>query len=310
MLAALLGLVVVQDGVSPDLLEYRPSGRLAGTLEVGPGGGFENLLTLWSAKMKEHHPDLRGGQPGPSWTTTPQALIKGTCRLGLLARRWTDTELEDFQFYWGYSPVQLAVGADAVAVVVHPENPIRDLLLADVDAIFSSTRRRGGKPVRIWGNLGLTGEWNQRPINLYGPGKDSPARSAFVGRALQGGSLREGIKELPDAKSVLLAVAEDPCGIGYVNAAARTEELRALPVRPSADAPAVELQPETVVSLSYPLAWRIYMSVRKVPGRPLEPQVGEFLKMILSRDGQVILAAEGLVPVTGRFARKELSKLK
>src|SRR6185295_7912006 len=163
----LLGLVALQDRVSPDLLDYEPSGTLSGTLQLGPPQGFENLLTRWADRMKEHHPDLRGGKIEGTALSTPKALISGSSRFGILARRWTESELDEYRQRWDCHPLELVVGGDALAIVVHPENPIRSLLLDQVDALFSSTRRRGGKAIRTWGDLGLEGEWNQRPIHPY-----------------------------------------------------------------------------------------------------------------------------------------------
>jgi len=306
----LLSLVAVQDRVSPDLLDYQPSDQpIKGTLELGPANGFETLLTLWGDRMKQHYPDLRGGKIDQR-SSTPKALTMGTSRIGILGRRWTEAEVEDFRLHWGYVPTEIAVGTDALSIVVHPENPISSLPLDLLDAIFSSTRRRGGREIRTWGDLGLDGAWKSRPVIPYGTGKDSSARGRFQERVLQGGAYQDGVKEAAGAGGVLLGVAEDPCGIGYVGGLVRPDSVRVVALRLAAGSPAVEPQSETIQSLSYPLAWRIYITVRRIPGLPVDPDLAEFLKMILSRDGQTIVADEGLVPVTGRFARKELLKLK
>jgi phosphate transport system substrate-binding protein len=308
--AVLLGLVSLQDRVSPDLLDYQPTGSFSGTLELGPANGFETLLTRWADRMKQHYPDLRGGKTEGTPLSTPAALIAGSSRLGILARRWTDSELDDYRQRWDCQPYEIVVGGDALAIVVHPENPIRSLLLEQIDGVFSSTLRRGGRSVRTWGDLGLDGEWKQRPINPYSSGKETPARRQFQERALKGGQFREGVKEVSGSAALLQVVSEDPCGIGYLGGDLRPESIRVVPLQPSAGAPGVEPQPDSILSLSYPLAWRIYMNVRKTARGPIDPELMEFLKMILSRDGQAILAGEGFAPVTGRFARRELLKLR
>lgn len=308
IVAAVLAAVALQDRVSPDLLDYQPTGQLKGALELGPGKGFESLLARWAERLKQHHPDLRGGKIEPTTLSTPQVLISGAGRFGLLARRWSDTEIEDFRFHWGYAPLQIQVGCDALSIVVHPENPIRALSLEQLDSIYSSACRRGGKMFRTWGELGLSGDWSQRPINSYATGKDPILRAQFQDLALQGAPLRDGVKELAGVRAVLAAVAEDPCGIGCVRAGALPESARAVSLRPSPAAAGVEPQPESIVALTYPLSWRIYADVRKVPGSPLDAELAEYLRMILSRDGQCVLADEGLVPITGRMARKELLK--
>src|SRR5262245_3658864 len=134
----LLLLAALQDRVSPDLLDYQPSDEpLKGTLELGPGAGFETLLTLWADRMKHHYPDLRGGKVDATSLNTPKALISGKSRIGIMARRWSEGEAEDYRLRWGYLPTEIAVGNDAISIVVHPENPISTLPLDVLDAIYS-----------------------------------------------------------------------------------------------------------------------------------------------------------------------------
>jgi phosphate transport system substrate-binding protein len=307
---ALLLLFALQERVSPDLLDYQPGEQLKGALELGPPGGFENLLNRWADRMKAHHPDLRGGKPTTVKVSTPQALIEGASRIGIMSRRWTTEEAEDFHLQWGYHPTWFTVAGDGIAIVVHPENPLRGLLLEQVDGIFSSTRRRGGKPVRSWGDLGINGEWKGRPVHVFGQSKESPVRINFQGRVLQGSAFVEGVQELTGDDAVLAAVAEDPCAIGFVRATSKSEGARTVPIASAEGSPAVEPQSEHILAMTYPLSWRISLAVRKGPRWPPEPEIAELLKMIFSRDGQTVVAEEGLVPVTGRFAKKELLKLK
>jgi len=227
-----------------------------------------------------------------------------------MSRRWTGVEVEDARFYWGYAPVEVVVGAEAIALVVHPSNPIRAILLDDVAPIFSTARRRGNSPVRTWGDLGVGGDWSGRPVNLYIPGKNSALRTVFQERALRGETLQAGAREISGAAALLAAVAEDPCAIGVVGAGIRSDHCRMVSLRASADGPEVAPDRDSILSLSYPLAWRIYLSVRKTPGAPLSPLLAEFVKMILSRDGQDIVAGEGMVPITGRMAHRDLKRLK
>src|SRR5688572_11531551 len=308
--AALLCFAALQDGVSPDLLEYEPAGELRGEFVLGPGEGYERLLERWAARLKEQHPDLRGGLAASKSDPTAKAMAAGVSRFGLMTRPWTDDELDEFRIHFGYLPKSIVVGGDALRIVVHPDNPLLALSLEELDAVFSATRRRGGKERRAWGELGLDGDWKQLPIRAYGLAKDARLRPALQSRALLGGKFREDVRELADVASLLSAVAEDPCAIGYVGGAGGSDQVRVVPLRPAADQPAVPPDRESILSLSYPLAWRISLSLRKHPKKAVDPDLGEFAKLILSRDGQVIAADEGLVPVTGRFARKELLKLK
>ena len=309
-LISLIIVLALQERVSPDLLDYQPSGPLKGALELGPPGGFDTLLSRWGDRMKAHHPDLRGGSPVEAKMSTPQALTEGVARLGILSRRWTTEEVEEFHLAWGYHPVYFHVAGDGLTILVHPDNPLRGLQLDQVDAVFSSTRRRGGKPVRTWGDLGVGGDWSAKPVHLVGQHKESRVRTDFQGRVLQGGAFMEGLQQLSGDDAVLSAVSEDPCAIGFVRSSARTDGARTVPISPVEGTPAVEPTSENILALTYPLSWRITIAVRKGPRWPPDPEIAELLKMVLSRDGQTAVAEEGLIPVTGRYAKKELSKLK
>jgi phosphate transport system substrate-binding protein len=308
-LAVLLGVVAFQERLSPDLLDYEPLSSLSGSLELGPPLGFENLLTRWGNRMKQHYPDLRGGQTESTPLSTPRALTTGSSRFGVLPRRWSENELEDFRIQWGYYPIEIVVGADAIRLVVHPDNPIRSLTLGQLDSMFSSGCRRGGKAIRSWGDLGLFGEWKQRPLALYGMVKGTPAWSIFKDRVLQGGGFDESVREQSSAENVLLRVADDPCAIGYLSGGVRSGDVRVVPLPSASGGAAIEPRPDTILTLSYPLAWRLYVDLRRSLRGTWDPELVEFVKMILSLDGQSILATEGLVPISGRAARKELQKL-
>jgi phosphate transport system substrate-binding protein len=251
----LLALAPCQERPSPDLLEYQPVGTLKGKLELGPPAGFEGLLTRWADRMKQHYPDVRGGQIESTPFNTTKALITGSSRIGLLTRRWTEWEAEDFRIQWGTYPVELAVGGDAIRIVVHPENPIRAISLEQLDSIYSSVRKRGGKPVQTWGDLGLPGEWKRQPVRLHGVARGSAAQREFQQRVLQGGTFQEGLREHSAAGSVLATVAEDPGAIGYLSGVARSDEIRVVPVQLGPGAPAVEPKAETILSLSYPRSY-------------------------------------------------------
>jgi len=309
ILAALLVSAALQDPLSPDLLEYQPAARLRGTLQLGPAPGFENLIEGLAERLKQHHPDLRGGQAPATTSSTPQAMTKGGYRLGLLGRRWTGSEVSDFRFQWGYRPTELVIAIDAFSIVVHPDNPIRQLSLEEIETIFSSAERRGNRPLRTWGDLGLNGEWKQQRITLYGMDKQSSGRRAFQERALRGAEFAAGVRD-GSGKAVLNAVAEDPGAIGFVRGCQELGQCRAVPLRPLGGAAGVEPKPESVLAFSYPLAWPVYVAVRKEPGEPLDPETAEFLRLVFSRDGQSVVADAGFLPITGMTARQESLKLK
>jgi len=298
-----------------DVPDYKPVAPMKGALSLGPDGGFESLLGLWTQRLKSYHPDLRVPVPErkPS-LSTPKAMTSGAARWGLMGRRWSDLELEDFQVYWESPPIELIVAADAVAIVVHRDNPVRGLKLEELEAIYSSTRRRGSPAIRTWGDLGLGDAWKNRPVHAFGIKADSTpvpiARNVFVDRVLQKGSFRSDVKELSGLQTVLLAVSEDPLAIGFVTFSTQSNGVRQVPLLPSDGGKAVDPTRDNILNLSYPLAWQIRLSYYDSPRLPLEPSLRELVALILSRDGQSIAAEEGYVPISGPIARKQMKLLK
>jgi phosphate transport system substrate-binding protein len=314
MLPFVVALAAAQPVLDSDVPDYHPSTTLKGTLSFGPDGGFEHLLGLWAEKLKTYHPDLSGPTyPRTNPALVPEAMLVGVARCGMLTRAWTGREVAEFKDYTGSLPIELIVGADAVTIVVHRDNPLRGAKLDDLDAIFSSTQRRASRAVRTWGELGSGDSWKGKAIHVYvlkaGEASSSPARQVFIDRVLDRGQIRDDAKELVGAEAVLQAVAEDPLAIGFVPYRAGSKNVRVVPLL-SADGVVQEVEKDAILNLTYPLAWQLRLCYRNDRGSVLEPSLREFLALILSRDGQTILAEEGYVPISGPIARKQIKLLK
>jgi phosphate transport system substrate-binding protein len=296
-----------------DIPDYHPIGSLKGAISFGPDGGFDKLLGLWTTRLKGYYPDLRGPDAGRKATlTTPRAMINGTAQCGLMSKSWSVGERDEFRDAWGSTPVELIVGADGVTIVVHRDNPLRSLKLDDLDGIYSATRNRGSRAIRTWGELGLGNAWKGKPIHAFGMKADTAtiARGVFVERVLQRGTFRQDVREVDGAQGVLLAVAEDPLAIGFVTFSAPSTLVRLVPLQTSEAAAEPDLTREQILNLSYPLAWQIRLCYAKSADEPLTPPMRELLALILSRDGQTIVADEGYVPISGPMARKQTKLLK
>ena len=137
-------------------------------------------------------------------------------------------EIDQFEAKYGYKPTQIRTSYDALAVYVNKDNPLEKLTLAQVDAVFSKTRRRGGKNVNTWGDLGLTGDWASRPVSIYGRNSASGTYGFFKEHVLQTGDYRDTVKEQPGSASVVQGVTEDRFGIGYSGIGYKTSGVKAL----------------------------------------------------------------------------------
>jgi len=147
---------------------YKKTSGVTGSLSSVGSDTLNNLMTLWRRASRRpterEDPDRREGS-----STAPPALISGTAQLGPMSRAMKPTEIDEFEKKYGYKPTQVRVAIDGLAVYVHKDNPITQLTMEQVDAIFSKTRKHGAaKEITTWGDLGLTGEWATKPISLYG----------------------------------------------------------------------------------------------------------------------------------------------
>jgi len=192
---------------------------------------MNNLMTLWAETFRRSYPNVKIQIEGKGSSTAPPALISGTAQLGPMSREMRQSEIDQFEQKFGYKPLQIKTSYDALAVYVNKDNPIKHLTLAQVDAIFGKSRRRGfGTNITTWGQLGLTGEWANRPISLYGRNSASGTYGFFKEHVLKNGDYKDTVKEQPGSASVVQGVSEDRYGIWYSGIGYRTSGVRAVPL--------------------------------------------------------------------------------
>src|ERR1041385_802711 len=126
-----------------------------------------------------------------------------------MSREMSSSEVDKFEAKYHHKPTRIRVALDGIAIYVNKDNPIKELTFKQLDGIFSSTRKRGGKEVTTWGDLGLTGEWASKPISLYGRNSASGTYGFFKEHALDKGDFKNTVKEQPGSSSVVQGVAED-----------------------------------------------------------------------------------------------------
>lgn len=272
---------------------------------------MNNEMALWLEGFKKHYPSVSIEIEGKGSGTAPPALIAGTAQFGPMSRKMKSTEIDEFEKKFGYKPTEIATSIDMLAVYVHKDNPIKSLTMQQVDAIFSSTRKGGNSTdIVTWGDLGLTGEWATKPISLYGRDSASGTYGYFKEHALFKGDFKPTVKEQKGSSFVVQAVAGDKYGIGYSGIGYMTADVRAVPLAPDTSTPAVEAAPEKAYSGEYPLARFLYIYVNKKPGEKLDPLSHEFLRYVLSSDGQADVIKDGYFPLTAKLAEGQVAKLK
>lgn len=303
-LTAFAGPARVDEALAP----YQRVEGVSGNLNSIGSDTLNNLMALWAEGFRALYPNVNIQVEGKGSSTAPPALIEGTAQLGPMSRPMKSSEIDAFEARYGYKPTEIRVAIDALAVFVHKDNPIQGLTLQQVDSIFSSTRKLGGPDIATWGQLGLPGDWANRPISLYGRNSASGTYGFFKDHALAKGDFRATVKEQPGSSSVVLGIAGDLYGIGYSGIGYASAGVRALPLGETADA-FFEASPENCISGDYPLARFLVVYINKKPGEPMDLLTQEFLKFVLSRSGQEVVVKDGYYPLPAEVVAEELAKL-
>ena len=305
--AGLAATAHAQQKVDPGVAAYAKTSGVSGNINSVGSDTMNNMMTLWAESFSKLYPNIKVQVEGKGSSTAPPSLIAGTAQFGPMSRAMRSTEIDQFEAKYGYKPTQIRTSYDALAVYVNKDNPIEKLTLAQVDAAFSKTRKRGGKAVTTWGDLGLTGDWASRPISLYGRNSASGTYGFFKEHTLKNGDYKDGVKEQPGSASVVQGVTEDRYGMGYSGIGYRTSGVKVVSL---AEAAAYsDGNYADVVSGKYPLNRFLYIYINRAPGKPLDPLVKEFVKFILSKEGQEVVVKDGYLPLSPEIVKQELAKV-
>ena len=290
--------------------DYQPVQGVSGSVKSIGSDTMNNEMTLWIEGFKRFYPNVEIATEGAGSGTAPPALIDGTAQFGPMSRLMKSDEIDKFKQKFGYAPTGIPTSLDMLAVYVHKDNPLASLTLQQVDAIFSKSRKGGlDHEIRTWGDLGLTGEWANKPISLYGRNAESGTYGYFKEHALFKGDYKDEVKEMPGSSAVVNGVAGDKYAIGYSGIGYKTADVRAVPLAADAKAKAVEALPEHAYSGEYPLGRFLYLYVNKQPGVELDPLRREFVRYVLSKPGQEAVVKEGYLPLPAKVAKQALESV-
>lgn len=317
MAAALTALVAVSNStafaeakVDENLRDYTVASGVSGNLSSLGSDTLANLMTLWAEDYKRFYPNVNIQIQAAGSSTAPPALTEGTANFGPMSRKMKDKEIASFEEKYGYKPTAIPVAIDALAVFVHKDNPIEGLSIQQVDAIFSSTRKCGARDViNTWGDLGLTGEWSRKDLQLFGRNSVSGTYGYFKKKALCKGDFKSNVNEQPGSASVVQSVTQSLNGVGYSGIGYKTTGIRALPLSKGGSKKYVEATSETAISGKYPLARFLYVYTNKHPNKALPPMEAEFVKLVLSKVGQKVVVKDGYIPLPAKVADKTLKSL-
>jgi phosphate transport system substrate-binding protein len=296
--------------LDPTLKGYIKVTGVSGNLNSIGSDTLNNLMTLWAEGFRKQYPGVKIQIEGKGSSTAPPALIEGTAQLGPMSRPMKSTEVDSFERRYKYKPTAFPVAIDALAIYVHRDNPIPGMTMAQVDAVFSKSRRWGASQnIERWGQVGLTDDLAGSPISLYGRNSASGTYGFFKEHALKNGDYKDEVKEQPGSASVVQGVTEDPSGIGYSGIGYLTSGIRALPLAEKEGGSFAAPTQENAMNGSYPLWRHLLLYVNKAPNKPLDPLVKEFIKFIYSKEGQAVVVKDGFFPLSQTLMEKELAKV-
>ena len=309
--------------VDPALEIYQPAASVSGSLKGICSETFPDLMKLWVDGFRKHHPGVTVDVAPTGGGVGSKALAEGQVDFAAVTREISPADEEQFVKHYGYKPLEIAVVGgsyrsygftDALTFFVQKDNPIEHLSFAQIDAIYSKTRLRGGKAsIVTWGQVGMQGEWTDKPIHAWGVQPWNGFEQFIRLRVLKGGEWRDGLNTeklvipLPDR------VAADRYAISYSGIAYLKPEVavKRIAVSENPDGPFLKGTFDEVAAQIYPLARVMYFYVNRPPGKPVDPRVREFLRYILSRDGQQAAVQDAIyTPLPFRLVKASLGRLR
>ncbi|MBW4051650.1 MAG: phosphate ABC transporter substrate-binding protein [Proteobacteria bacterium] len=318
---------------------YRPDRAVSGTIRIWGHGAYDRkrdfigaLVRAWERGFQRYEPGVRFRNHLVGTAAAIGSLYTGRGDLALMGREIWPPEIAAFKEVFGHPPtgVDVVTGSldvrnrdYALVVFVHKGNPIKGLTLAQLRAVFAAPDTPGAHEARTWGDLGLGGSWADRPIHLYGLPISRGFARFFEQRVFDGGEIwRPSLREFADLKGsrggatdggqrMLDAMAADPDSIGYAGLLYHNSEVRPVALAARAGAPYIEPTRDSVMDHSYPLTRLVTLFFNRPPGKPVDPKLREFLRYVLSRQGQqaVLRDGRGYLPILAPAAARQREKL-
>jgi phosphate transport system substrate-binding protein len=316
---------VVDSSIAP---YSSPATNLSGRLSVVGSDTMKPLLIKLASSFSRFQPGINiAVEGGGSGQAIREFLVgytsqrrgekardghNGSALASMLAssRELTPDEMKTFRSRYGHDPIVMSIALDAVTIFVHRQNPISGLTLEQIDAIFSTTHKRGlSEDIRTWGQLRLQDNWEKRPIHLHGRGENSGTRGFFDQVALLGGRPKTEVKEAAGSALEILAIANDPSSIGYAGIGFQSSHVRTVPIAEREGMPYIEPTADTVRDKTYPLSRSLYLYINADPQEKLNPLIGEFLRFVNSQEGQDTVMKAQYFPLTAHQVAENLAMI-
>jgi phosphate transport system substrate-binding protein len=309
---------ILQPTLDASLQSYQPrhDKALAATFKAAASDVLPGLVKAWIAAFQHYYPDVKiEVSPPYAGSLGAKELVNGAIDMVFVSRELKPDDVTDFKAKFGYDPTSVPICGgsyrhfgflDAVGFFVNKENPIERLGFDQLDGILSTTHHRGTS-ITKWGQLGLSGEWADKPVHIYGikpwNGFEEFVRQRVLSMPNKRGEWREEISFDKVVFPVAGRVAQDRYGIGYSGIAYIDAGVKLIALREKADGPYYPPTYENVARAVYPLSRLVFLNLNKAPGKPLNPALEEFVRFIVSKEGQQIVLNQAIyLPLRERQA--------
>lgn len=287
--------------------------------------GLSAQLLRWESAYQRGHPEIRFENQLHGPAAVMAGLYDGVADFALMGREIWPVETMAYRWVYQQQPFGVMVSTAGLnapgesftpVIIVNAKNPLTSISLSQLDAIYGSAHLAAPANIRNWGDLGLTGEWASRPIDVYGFGPED-SLGVFFRHDVLHADFKPNVAShlLSDHDSggvaaavrIRKAVAGDIYAIGYTNVQAGPAT-RTLALVSSSRT--VLPEEATVVSHEYPLTRSISLYFRRFPDRAIDPKVDAFVRFVLSPEGQALVhSSEGFLPLSPELAEKQVKKL-
>jgi phosphate transport system substrate-binding protein len=318
---------VLQPTLDPQLEAFEPHGDRTATAHYHAASSdvLAVLSKNWAKAFQKYYPNVTIDIPPPyAGSLGALELIKGNLDFVFVSRELKPSDISGFHKKFGYDPSSTPIIGgtfrhfgflDSIAFAVNPANPISHLTFKQLDQILSSTHVRGGEAITTWGQLGLTGEWADKPIHVWAVkpwnGFEEFVRERVLSVGNARGERRTDLNYVETVFPVNPQVAKDKYSIGYAGRAYLGDDVKLISLAPEEGGPAIAPDYDEVARAEYPLSRVAYFNMNRNPAKPLDPIVSEFLRFILSREGQQVVLDQAIyLPLRANQAEQSLASLK
>ncbi len=290
-----------------------------GSIAIVGYNDMDAIFVNLNALFNRSHPGFKFTMTLKGTATAAPALTHGVSAFAPMGAEFSALEMASYRSIVGEEPLMFRVAhcslnprakSGPVGIFVNQANPLEKLTVDQVAQIFT-TGSRGGD-LTNWGQLGLAGAWANRRLHPYGIAEEAAAGLANVMLKRMGGRpFTPSFESFPQSVDVIKRVGEDPAGIGFASGNLITPEVKLVAIAEHADGYYSRMTNEDIVGGKYPFDRYLLIYVRRISSEPFDPFIKEYLRMILSREGQQIIAAAapGYLPLNAREVAAELLKL-